>query len=282
MLLVRTVGEMRDAVARAKASGLRVGLVPTMGALHEGHLTLLRKAREECEFVVASVFVNPIQFLPGEDYGKYPRTLDADALACESAGVDVVFAPAVNEMYTDGFDAWVEVGGVTDTLEGEIRPGHYRGVTTVCAKLFNIICPHVALFGQKDYQQQVVIKKMVRDLNMPLEIRLVDTVRESDGMALSSRNRYLNPDERQAAIVLSRALFSASDAFSNGERDPAAILEIASDVLTAEPRLSIDYLVIADADTLQPVIKIEGAVVLLVAGRLGPVRLIDNIVLRDT
>jgi pantoate--beta-alanine ligase len=252
-----------------------------MGALHEGHLTLVRRAREECEFVVVSVFVNPTQFLPNEDFNKYPRTLEADAAGCQSAGVDIVFAPSACEMYPDGFDAWVEVGSVTDSLEGEIRPGHFKGVTTVCAKLFNIVCPDAAFFGRKDYQQLAVIKKMVRDLNMPLEIIPVDIVRESDGMAMSSRNRYLSADERKSATVLSKSLFAAKELYSNGERDSAVILKVASDILAGEPRLTLDYLVIVDSETLQPVNEIDGAVVILLAGRLGPVRLIDNIVLGD-
>ncbi len=282
MQLVHTISEIRDAVAQAKASGFRVGFVPTMGALHEGHLTLVRKAREECGFVVVSVFVNPTQFLPNEDFNKYPRTLEADAEGCQSAGVNVVFAPSAGEMYPDGFDAWVEVGSVTDSLEGEIRPGHFKGVTTVCAKLFNIVCPDAAFFGRKDYQQLAVIKKMVRDLNMPLEIIPVDIVRESDGMAMSSRNRYLSADERKSATVLSRSLFAAKGLYSNGRRDSAAILKVVSDILAGEPRLTLDYLVIVDTETLQPVNEIVGAVVILLAGRLGPVRLIDNIVLGDS
>ena len=282
MQLVHTISEVRDSVAQAKALGLRVGFVPTMGALHEGHLTLVHKAREECGFVVVSVFVNPTQFLPNEDFNKYPRTLEADAGGCESAGVDIVFAPSAGEMYPDGFDAWVEVGTVTDSLEGEIRPGHFKGVTTVCAKLFNIVCPDAAFFGRKDYQQLAVIKKMVRDLNMPLEIRPVDIVRESDGMAMSSRNRYLSPDERQSATVLSKSLFAAKELYSNGERDSSVILKVASEILAREPRLTLDYLIIADSETLQPVNKIVRAVVILLAGRLGPIRLIDNIVLGDS
>lgn len=282
MQLVHTITEVREAVAWAKASGHKVGFVPTMGALHEGHLTLVRKAHEECGFVVVSVFVNPTQFLANEDFNKYPRTLEADAAGCQSAGVDIVFAPSAAEMYPDGFDAWVEVGSVTDSLEGEIRPGHFRGVTTVCAKLFNIVCPDAAFFGRKDYQQLAVIKKMVRDLNMPLEIRPVDIVRESDGMAMSSRNRYLSPDERKSATVLSRSLFAAKESYSNGERDALAILKVASDILAGEPRLTLDYLVIADSETLIPVNEIDSAVVILLAGRLGPVRLIDNIVLGDS
>ena len=281
MKLVHTVEKVRHLVLEAKAACDAVGLVPTMGALHEGHLTLIKKALEECSFVVVSVFVNPTQFGPSEDFDKYPRTLQADAVACQSAGVDVVFAPSAEEMYPDGYNSWVEVGGITADLEGALRPIHFRGVATVCTKLFGIVNPDIAFFGQKDYQQLTVIKKMVKDLNFPLEIRRVDTVREADGLAMSSRNRYLSSEERASALVLSKSLFAAKDAYESGVRDSESICKRALEVLASEPAFAPDYFVIRDAETLATVDKIEKPIVALVAGKLGTVRLIDNVVLGE-
>jgi len=279
--LLHTIPETRETLARARARGWKIGFVPTMGALHEGHMTLVRRARTECGFVVVSVFVNPTQFGPSEDFENYPRTLVEDAEKCRMADVDLIFAPSRSEMYPEGFDSWVEVRGyLTETLEGESRPGHFRGVTTVCAKLFNIIAPTYAYFGMKDYQQLKVIQKMVRDLNMPLEIVPFETVREPDGLAMSSRNAYLSAEERKAALVLSRSLGEAQAAFDSGERRAAAVQESAENLIKSEPLAQIDYVALRDAETLEPIDRIDRPAVLLLAVRIGSTRLIDNAVLQ--
>ena len=281
MRLLHTIPETRETLARARARGWKIGFVPTMGALHEGHMTLVRRARTECGFVVVSVFVNPTQFGPSEDFENYPRTLVEDAEKCRMADVDLIFAPSRSEMYPEGFDSWVEVRGyLTETLEGESRPGHFRGVTTVCAKLFNIIAPTYAYFGMKDYQQLKVIQKMVRDLNMPLEIVPFETVREPDGLAMSSRNAYLSAEERKAALVLSRSLGEAQAAFDSGERRAAAVQESAENLIKSEPLAQIDYVALRDAETLEPIDRIDRPAVLLLAVRIGSTRLIDNAVLQ--
>lgn len=256
-----------------------VGLVPTMGALHDGHLSLVRRARSECGFVVVSVFVNPAQFGPGEDLNRYPRDLESDARACEEVGADVLFAPDGRQMYPDGFDTWVEVGGPAQALEGASRPGHFRGVATVCAKLFNIVGPDRAYFGRKDYQQLKVIEKMVRDLDMRLEIVPVETVREPDGLAMSSRNAYLNADERRAAVVLYRALSEAAAAFEAGEQSAAAVQDIVAKLIKYEPLAELDYVAVVDAGSLEPIDRIDRPVAILLAARIGSTRLIDNVVL---
>ena len=279
MKLVNTISEVREATAAARRDGKTVGLVPTMGALHEGHMALVRRARDECGFVGVSIFVNPTQFGPSEDFARYPRTLEADSRMCREAGVDLVFAPDAEEMYPAGFAAWVEIGGVTEMLEGEFRPGHFRGVATVCLKLFNIFRPDCAYFGQKDYQQLLVIRKMVRDFDLPLQIVPVDIVREPDGLALSSRNRYLNAEERRAALVLSKSLAEANSAFDSGERSAAAIQCLVRAVLDSEPLAETDYAVVVDAETLLAVERIEKPAVVLLAVRVGTTRLIDNAVL---
>lgn len=282
MRLVHTIDEVRNEVRVAKESGMTIGLVPTMGALHEGHLTLVRLAKEQCGFVIVSVFVNPTQFGPSEDLARYPRSLEEDTRKCEQAGVDVLFAPSVEEMYPEGFDTWVEVKGLTEVLEGRSRPGHFRGVTTVCAKLFNISQPTYAYFGMKDYQQLKVIQKMVRDLNMPLEIVPVETVRESDGLAMSSRNVYLNAEERKAALVLSRSLMEARKAFADGERNAERVQELVSNLIKAEPHARIDYVAVVDPENLRPIQTIDRSAVVLVAVWVGSARLIDNVILDST
>ena len=280
MKLVHTIEEAREETRRAHSDGKVIGLVPTMGALHEGHMTLVRRAREECGYVAVSIFVNPTQFGPTEDLDKYPRTLTEDARKCRLAGVDLLFAPSAEEMYPPGFDAWVEVkGSVTSVLEGEFRPTHFRGVTTVCAKLFGISDADFAYFGRKDYQQLAVITKMVRDLNMRLTVRPVDTVREPDGLALSSRNAYLNPEERRAALVLSKSLARARQVYDSGERCAETIRVAVESVIEAEPLAKIDYVALVDAETLGRVETAEKPVVVLLAVRIGPTRLIDNAVL---
>ena len=278
--LVTSVAETRERVGRARAQGKAIGLVPTMGALHEGHLSLMRRARQECGYVMVTIFVNPTQFPPGEDFDRYPRDLEADLAQCGRVGVDVVLAPPVSEIYPPGDATFVEVTGpLVECLCGPHRPGHFRGVTTVCARLFAIVQPDRAYFGEKDYQQLQVIRRMVRDLHFPLEIIGMPTVREADGLAMSSRNRYLSPEERQAALVISRALFAARDRFQAGERDPEALVAVAREALAAEPRVRPQYLELREAETLAPLTRIAGPVVLAIAALVGDARLIDNIVL---
>jgi pantoate--beta-alanine ligase len=279
------VEEVRASVSEARSSGLRVGLVPTMGALHEGHACLIEQCRAETGYVVVSIFVNPTQFGPSEDFSRYPRTLDADARLCESAGADLVFAPGVESMYPYGREGatFVEVPGFSDVLEGVSRPGHFRGVATVVLKLFSITRPDVAYFGAKDFQQQLVIRRMVADLNVPVEIRTVPTVREADGLALSSRNRYLNPDERRAAAALYRALTRAREAVQAGERDANRVRQILTETVESERLMTLDYAEVADAESLKPLVGLspgQNAVALL-AARAGATRLIDNAVLTD-
>lgn len=281
MQLVNTIKELRQWVIQARADGKTIGFVPTMGALHEGHLTLVKEAKAQCGFVVVSIFVNPTQFGPSEDLQKYPRTLDADCRRCENAGVDIVFAPPVSEMYPEGFDTWVDVNGPTDTLEGAHRPGHFRGVTTVCTKMFNIVQPDFAYFGKKDYQQLTVIKKMVADLNMPLSVVPVETVREPDGLARSSRNIYLSSVERNAAVVLHHSLQNVKSAFKIGERRVQSLQRVAENMLRAEPLARIDYVAIVDAESLSPIETVERPAVILLAVHIGATRLIDNAILSE-
>lgn len=279
MILAHTIEQTRAEIVRVRREGKTIGFVPTMGALHHGHITLVKRAREQCDFVVVSIFVNPTQFGPGEDLDKYPRTLESDSRKCEAAGVDLIFVPSAAEMYPQGFASWVDVEGPTRILEGEHRPGHFRGVTTVCAKLFNIVQPDFAYFGRKDYQQLTVIGKMVRDLNMPLTIVPVDTVREADGLALSSRNVYLSSAERQAALVLCRSLDIAKRAFKSGERRADALRIITEHVIEAESLAQIDYVAVVDAETLLAIETIEKPAVILLAVKISATRLIDNAVL---
>jgi pantoate--beta-alanine ligase len=276
-----TIGELRAARA-AVGPGTRVGLVPTMGYLHAGHLSLVEQARNECDLVVVSIFVNPTQFGPTEDLSRYPRDEARDLQFLESAGVDWVFIPTVEEIYPSGFQTYVDVREVTTVLEGAARPGHFAGVATVVAKLFNLVQPGVAYFGQKDAQQVVVIRRMVRDLNFPVDLVVGMTIREPDGLALSSRNVYLDPAERQAALVLSRALRAAHDLWDAGERDGERLRAAMRAALTAEPLAQPDYVSIADPDTLAELDAIapgHGALASL-AVRIGRgTRLIDNHIL---
>ena len=256
-----------------------VGFVPTMGYLHEGHLALVRQARVENPSVVASIFVNPTQFGPREDLKNYPRDPERDLALLEKEGVDIVFMPSVAEMYPAQFSSWVEVGKITERLEGASRPGHFRGVATVVAKLFNIVQPNKAYFGQKDAQQAIVIKKMVADLDMNLEIVTLPTVREPDGLAMSSRNAYLNPQERQAALVLYQALSLAEQLWSQGEKDAEHIRQQMTALIQKQPLAEIDYVSIADAKTLDELDTVSPPVLVSLAVRIGKTRLIDNIVL---
>ncbi|OIQ10326.1 pantoate--beta-alanine ligase [Neomoorella thermoacetica] len=279
MELLQTIAAVRNYVAAARQRGLSIGLVPTMGYLHEGHLSLARAARQQNDVVIMSIFVNPTQFGPNEDFARYPRDLERDRELAAGAGVDAVFAPAVEEMYPAGYATYVQVEGLTEVLCGASRPGHFRGVTTVVSKLFNIVQPDRAYFGQKDYQQALVIKRMVRDLNFPIEIITIPTVREADGLALSSRNKYLTPEQRRSALSLHRALNLGSDLIKAGEREAAAVRRAMEKEITAWPETRIDYVAISDADTLKPLEKIGGRVLLALAVWVGNTRLIDNVVL---
>ena len=257
----------------------RVGLVPTMGYLHEGHLSLVRRAREECEHVAVSIFVNPTQFGPREDLSKYPRDLDRDLSLLEPLGVDLVWLPTPEIMYPPGYQTWVEVEAITRPLEGAMRPGHFRGVSTVVAKLFNAVQPHKAYFGQKDAQQAAVIRQMTRDLSYPIEIVICPIVREPDGLAMSSRNVYLDPSQRKAATVLSRSLRAAQEAYEAGERDAEKLRERMEEVLASEPLAQIQYVSCADYDTLEELETVTGKALLSMAVHVGKTRLIDNLVL---
>jgi len=263
--MARKAAELRGALDPL-AAGSEIGLVPTMGALHAGHVALFATARQECDVLVASIFVNPAQFGPEEDFQTYPRDEVEDAKVAAEAGVDFLFVPSVEEMYPQGFRTWVDVEEISDDLEGAIRPGHFRGVATVCLKLFNIVRPERAYFGQKDAQQAALVEQLVRDLAMGVEIRLVATVREEDGLAVSSRNMHLSPDEREAARALPRALFAGEEAYRSGS-DPVVA---ARNVLSAEALLEPDYIEVA---------RFNGRLHLLAAARAGPVRLIDNVIL---
>ena len=257
----------------------RVGLVPTMGYLHEGHLSLVRRAREECDHVAVSIFVNPTQFGPREDLSKYPRDLHRDLSLLEPLGVDLVWLPTPELMYPPGFQTWVEVEAITRPLEGAMRPGHFRGVATVVAKLFNAVQPHKAYFGQKDAQQAAVIRQMTRDLSYPIEIVICPIVREPDGLAMSSRNVYLDRDQRKAATVLSRSLRAAQEIYDEGERNAEKIRGRMKEVLASEPLAEVQYVSCADYDTLEELETVTGKALLSMAVHVGKTRLIDNLVL---
>jgi pantoate--beta-alanine ligase len=282
--LVDSAAGVRHAVAAARDRGQRVGLVPTMGALHDGHAQLIAQCRRESGLVVVSIFVNPTQFGPGEDFNRYPRSLDDDLRRCELAGAGLVFAPSVATVYPHGASStFVEVPGLSDGLEGASRPGHFRGVATVVLKLLEIVQPHLAYFGQKDFQQQLLIRRMVEDLHIPVEIHTCPTIREPDGVARSSRNRYLNPRERQAAAVLYRALEAAKNAVAAGERQADRIRQILRETLESQPGVKLDYAEVADADTLKPLRDLGKGrrSVALLAARVGSTRLIDNTLLSE-
>jgi pantoate--beta-alanine ligase len=270
---------LTDLYATRRSFPGRVGLVPTMGYLHAGHLSLVRRAREECDYVVVSIFVNPTQFGPKEDLSKYPRNLKRDLSLLEPLGVDLVWMPTEADMYPPGYQTWVEVETITQPLEGAMRPGHFRGVTTVVAKLFNAVQPHKAYFGQKDAQQAAVIRQMTRDLSYPIEIVVCPIVREPDGLAMSSRNVYLDPDQRKAATVLYRSLSAAKEAYEDGVRDAETLRRIMKDVLASEPLAQIQYVSCADYDTLEELEAVTGKPLLSMAVFIGKTRLIDNIVL---
>jgi pantoate--beta-alanine ligase len=268
---------MQNVTDSLRKRGRRIGFVPTMGFLHEGHLSLMREARKRSDVVIASIFVNPSQFGPTEDLDRYPRDAEGDRLKCEAAGVDILFTPDTKEMYPEKPSTFVTVEGISDILEGAIRPGHYRGVATVVAKLFHIVRPNAAFFGQKDYQQCAVIRRMVKGLNMDVDISVQPTVRETDGLAMSSRNTYLNAEERCASTVIFRALSAAEHLAKSGVKEPGTLKKKIQAILLEEKDIGIDYIEIADPETLAPLSVISGEIVILVAARLGRTRLIDNI-----
>jgi pantoate--beta-alanine ligase len=279
MLLLRTIAETRRECARIHTAGKTLGLVPTMGALHEGHLSLVRAAQASCDAVAVSIFVNPTQFGPKEDFASYPRSLERDCQILERAAVDLVFAPPVEEMYPPGASTIVEVEGLSDRLDGASRPGHFRGVATVVAKLFNIFNADRAFFGQKDAAQVAVLRKMVQDLRFAVQLEVCPTVREPDGLALSSRNRYLSAEERRQALVLSRSLRAVEQMFRAGEHDSGKLLVEALRILKEEPAVQLDYFRIVDADTLEDAADAHLGSLLAVAARVGTTRLIDNLLL---
>lgn len=278
-MVTEHVSQMRGIVWQAQRRGQKVGLVPTMGALHAGHLSLIDAARRECDFVVVSIFVNPAQFGPSEDFSRYPRNLETDLSLCASAGADVVFHPAVETVYSPGHATFVDVTGLSEILEGKSRPGHFRGVTTVVLKLFNIIPADFAYFGQKDYQQQTIIRRMCAELNLPVEIRVSPTVREADGLALSSRNVYLSGEERHSALALSKSLELAREQLARGRRDLAAIRHDMFDLLTKTSRVRAEYATLVHPETLVEVPETLPKLVALVAARVGATRLIDNTII---
>jgi pantoate--beta-alanine ligase len=277
--VVSSVNEAYQWVRAQQARGKTVGLVPTMGALHAGHLSLVDRSIRDCDFTVVSIFVNPKQFNQPADYSVYPRTLESDVRQLAERSVDLVFAPSVEEMYPAGFTTHVDVEGVTDRWEGASRPGHFRGVTTVVLKLFQIVPADRAYFGRKDFQQALAIERMAADLNLPVEIVVCPLVRDHDGLALSSRNVHLSSDERRSALVLSRSLRLAREIFSTGERDPIRLRDAMLRLLADEPTVQLEYLAIADPTTLAELKRIENGAVVLIAARLGSTRLIDNEVL---
>ncbi len=276
MEVLRTVPEVRRFVHAARTAGRSVGLVPTMGAFHEGHLTLMRRAHSECNQIVVSLFVNPTQFGPHEDLARYPRNLERDTQLAEQIPVQAMFVPDVETMYPPGSQTIVEVPEIASRWEGEIRPGHFRGVATVCAKLFSIVQPDRAYFGRKDYQQLKLIHRMVMDLHLPLEIVPVPTVRDPDGLALSSRNAYLDRDQRRAALALSRALRAAHERYTSGDRSGAALEQTMREVVAAEPLVQLQYAAVVDAESLEPLQELDRPAVALIAGKVGNTRLIDN------
>jgi pantoate--beta-alanine ligase len=279
MRLINTVEEMRRLARGARSEGQRLGLVPTMGALHQGHLSLVARARARSDLVVVSIFVNPTQFGPQEDFARYPRSLENDCALVAKAGIEVVFAPSVEEMYGDGTETWVLVEGMSDRLCGRSRPGHFRGVATVVLKLFHIVEPDFAFFGQKDAAQVAIIRRMVDDLNLAVEIEACPIVREADGLALSSRNAYLSHSERKSALALYRSLCRSKELFDGGERNSAKLVSAGRKEIARESQLRLDYFEIVDPDTLLPVPEIKRPALAAVAAFVGNTRLIDNILL---
>ena len=278
MEIIANPADMQRHSETVRCSGKRIAFIPTMGFLHEGHLSLMHEGRRRADVVVASIFVNPTQFAPNEDFGRYPRAFERDCEMMREVPVDVVFAPQPAAMYGEGAQTWVEATEITQGLCGAHRPGHFRGVTTVVAKLFNIVKPHYAMFGEKDFQQLRAIQRMVRDLDFDLEIVPMPTVREADGLAMSSRNAYLSGEERRRALSLSAALEAARSEFAAGARDPRALVRAACAVLSATPELRIEYIEAVDSESLKRIERIERPVVVAIAAHIGKTRLIDNAV----
>ena len=279
MRVIDTPEQMHSVCAEIRRSGRRLGLVPTMGALHEGHLSLVRRARSQCDVVAASIFVNPLQFGPNEDFSKYPRTFEADCQKLDAEKVDLVFAPAPEAMYPAGAKTFVEVADLSDRLDGRSRPGHFRGVATVVAKLLAIVQPDVAFFGQKDAAQVAIIQQLVRDLNLDVEVVVAPIVRETDGLAMSSRNAYLSPQERKQAVILYRALNRVQTLADQGERNPANLIARGKEVIAEEPSVRLDYFEIVNPRTLEPASDLDRCALVAVAAWVGNTRLIDNILL---
>lgn len=280
MQWIESIAETRAIIAEWRRQGLSVGFVPTMGYFHEGHLTLIREAKRENVRVVVSLFVNPSQFGPAEDLERYPRDHERDRALAEEAGADLIFAPQPTTMYPEGYQTWVEVTELSQGLCGESRPGHFRGVATVVTKLFLIVLPDRAYFGEKDAQQIRVIRRMTQDLNIPVDIKPIPTVREADGLAMSSRNVFLSPEDRRAALVLSKSLFLLRDRVANGERDAVRLGEAMRDMIATEPWVELEYLALVDDGTMEPVQSIDKPVLAALAAKVGKTRLIDNITVR--
>jgi pantoate--beta-alanine ligase len=276
---IQSVAEMKAFCRELTRSGRTLGFVPTMGALHEGHASLVRASKAQCQATAVSIFINPLQFGPTEDLGKYPRALERDSKLLRDLGADVLFAPTVNEMYPLGATTYVEVGGISDRLDGASRPGHFRGVATVVAKLFEIVRPDRAFFGQKDAAQVAVLRRMVRDLDMDVELVVCPIVREKDGLAMSSRNVYLNAEQRKQALVLNRSLMRVQHTADVGERNVAKLIDIGKSVIAEEPAARLDYFAIVDPDSLEPVSDISRGALVAVAAYVGATRLIDNMLL---
>ena len=278
MRVIEKISELKAAVAAQRRAGRTIGLVPTMGYLHEGHLSLVQASRRDNDITVISIFVNPAQFGPNEDFEKYPRDPGGDSRKAEEAGTDIIFAPSADEIYPGGYSTYVDISGITDRMCGKSRPGHFKGVATVVTKLFNIVQPDRAYFGQKDAQQLAVIKKLVRELNMNVEIAACPIVREKDGLAMSSRNVYLNSEERKAALVLSKSIFRAERLIAQGERDSDRVRRTVEGEIRQESLADIDYVTVVDADTLEELRLLKGRVLVAVAAKFGRTRLIDNAV----
>jgi len=279
MLIIKTIAKVRKEINKAKSAKKIIGFVPTMGALHRGHISLVKKAKRECDFVAVSIFVNPAQFGPNEDYRKYPRTLQSDKAMLAKEKVDLLFYPSVQEMYPEGFSTFVEENFLSKVMCGRSRPGHFKGVCTVVAKLFNIITPAIAYFGHKDYQQAKILEKMVKDLNFALKITILPTIREKDGLAMSSRNAYLNSEQRKNATCLYSALMLAKLLIEKGERSPEKIINEMKKIIKLTPQVRLDYVIIANAQTLRELKAIEGKALIALAIFIGNTRLIDNLVI---
>jgi len=279
MKVYKSISSLIKKVREVKKQGYKIGLVPTMGFLHEGHMSLIRKARKDTDYVIVTIFVNPAQFGPKEDFKRYPRAIKRDLMLCEKEGADIIFTPEAKEMYPKDYATYVSVEKITDKLCGASRPGHFRGVSTVVAKLFNIAMPDIAYFGQKDAQQAIIIKRMADDLNMSVEIKVMPVVREKDGLAMSSRNVYLNRKERGRAQSIYKSLKSAKELFNEGERDSKKIINKIKRVINNQPDAKIDYAAIVDAKDLRDIKKISGEALVAVAVKIGKTRLIDNIIL---